>query len=209
VTSVRKVRRWTVLGAVLVLVVALAGYGGVGLVDRLNPFGIRTVVQGPPPLLLSIKAISRYHAAVGNFQVVVDVEQDVEHVPAVIAGQRTLFVAAGTVDAYVDLSGLDSNALSVPADRRTARLVLPPAQLDKPNLDPDRSYVFDQRRGLFNRLASVLSVPDQHEFYGIAEQRILDAAKASSLAAQAEDNTRSMLTRLFASLGLELTVPSP
>jgi Protein of unknown function (DUF4230) len=206
---VKRLRRWVVPGAVLVVVVALAGYGGVGLANRLNLFGIRTVVQGPPPLLLSIKAISRYHAAVGNFQVVVDVEQDVKHVPAVIAGERTLFVAAGTVDAYVDLSGLDGNALSVSPDRRTARLVLPPAQLDEPNLDPARSYVFDQRRGLFNRLASVVSVPDQHEFYGIAEQRILEAAKASSLATQAEDNTKAMLIRLFASLGLQLTFPSP
>jgi hypothetical protein len=200
-----RVRRWTALSLCIAVLAALATFGSVGLVDRLNPFDRRTVDRSRPPLLQSIRDLSRYHAAVGDFQVVVDVEQSFEHVPLALAGQRTLFVAAGTVDAYVDFSALTDGAVAVSADHRSVQMQLPEPALDKPNLDPDRSYVFDQRRGLLNRLGSLVSTPDQHEFYATAEQRLTEAAKASELTTRARENTRGMLTQLLGSLGFQVT----
>jgi hypothetical protein len=44
---------------------------------------------------------------------VIDTEDDIAGVPAIIAGRRTLFIAAGTVNAYVDLSENDPARSSV------------------------------------------------------------------------------------------------
>ena len=87
--------------------VLVAGLGAAGLLGITNPFQSRTIDRSQPALLKSIQDISQFHAAVGNFEVVLDYEDDVKWVPGFIAGERSLFVAAGTVNAYVDFSGLD------------------------------------------------------------------------------------------------------
>jgi hypothetical protein len=190
-----------VLGVVVLLVLALLG--SASLLKGLNPFTHQTIDRSPPPVLKSLRDLSQYHAAVGDFQVVIDVESSITHVPLPLAGQRTLFVAAGTVSAYVDFSRLGDDALKVTG--KTVEIRLPPPQLDKPNLDPDHSYVFSQRRGLLNRLAAVVSVPDQHEFYAIAEARIAEAAKSAGILERAAANTRAMLTGMLHALGFEVT----
>jgi hypothetical protein len=85
---------------------------------------------------------------------------------------------------------------------------LPRPVLDKPNLDPNHSYVFSQRRGLLNLLAAVVAAPEQHEFYAIAEQRIAEAAKSGGIIERAEANTRAMLTGMLTALGFEPTFVS-
>ena len=79
--------------------------------------------------------------------------------------------------------------------------------LDKPNLDPENSYVFAQQRGAWNRLNDLVKGADQHEFYALAEQRIAAAAEASTLRDQADQNTRAMLTGMLGSLGYQVTFP--
>ncbi|MCT2584304.1 DUF4230 domain-containing protein [Actinophytocola gossypii] len=173
----------------------------VSRLPELNPFAEETVDRSGPAILQSVRDLSRYHAAAGDFQVVVDLEQDVPWLPDIIAGERTLFVAAGSVDAYVDLGGLADDALTVDEERRTVRVELPPAELAKPNLDQERSYVYDQDRGAYNRIESLFSTPDQRELYVLAEDKIADAAERTRLTERAERNTRTMLTGMFSSLG--------
>ena len=67
------------------------------LTGPLNPFGTDTKDRSQPVLLKSLENLSDYHAATANMQVVVDVEQDSRLLPSFIKGERTLFVAAGTV----------------------------------------------------------------------------------------------------------------
>jgi len=164
-------------------------------------FGTETRDRSGPALLESIQDISRYDAASGNFQVVVDLEKDVSWVPDVIAGSRTLFVAAGSVDAYVDFGGLDENALTVDSEKHTVRVQLPDAKLAKPNLDQKKTYLYSQERGVFDRISSLFETEDQQELYVLAEKKIGDAAKDAGLTARAEKNTRAMLTGMFKSLG--------
>jgi Protein of unknown function (DUF4230) len=149
--------------------------------------------------------LSQYHAAVGNFEVVLDVKHDVDWVPGFIAGERSLFVAAGTVNAYVDFSGLAELDLTLSVEGKSVKIRLPDAKLDKPNLDQDRTYLFSQERGVVNRYRDALSVQDQSELYKLAEQKLVSAAEESELAQQAEENTRAMLTGLFKSLDIEVT----
>lgn len=188
----------------VVIGVALAGLL-VANASGLNPFQPQRVDRSQPALLKSINDISQYHAAVGNLQVVVDIEDNVTWVPSVIAGRRTLFVAAGTVDAYVDLAGLVDQDVMVSADGKSATVRLPKAQLDKPNLDHDRSYVFSQDRGVLDRIADAMETPQQAQFYKLAEAKLAAAAEDSELRKRAAENTKAMLTGLFKAGGIGVT----
>ncbi|WP_329091041.1 MULTISPECIES: DUF4230 domain-containing protein [unclassified Streptosporangium] len=171
----------------------------------LNPFGEETVDRSQPVLLESIHNLSRFEAATGNFQVVVDLEKDAAFLPDAVKGSRTLFVGAGGVDAYVDFGGIAGNALTVSPDRTEVTMRLPRAQLEKPNIDNKRSYVYAQQRGLFDRVEDLLSSSpaDQRELYVLAEKKIAEAAQASDLRNRADQNTKIMLEGLLKGLGFE------
>ncbi|WP_106194810.1 DUF4230 domain-containing protein [Umezawaea tangerina] len=195
---------WRGFVALCLVVVAAAALQLVGLVPKLSLFGTDTVDRSQPALLKSLRDLSQYHAASGDYQVVIDIEKDVRFVPDVLAGQRTLFVSNGSVNAYVDFGGLADGAMTVSEERKTVDVTLPKPQLDKPNLDHEHSYVFAQERGLFDRLASVVQTSDQQPFYVAAEQKIADAAKESGLSDKAAENTRKMLEGMFGALGYEV-----
>jgi hypothetical protein len=168
-----------------------------------NPFASREVDRSQPVLLKAIVDLKVYKAASGNFQVLVDLEESARGVPLLIKGERTLFVAAGTVDAEVDFSTIDRGAIEVSADGRSARVTLPRAHLTRARIDPDRSYVFSRKRGLLDRLGSVLSdnPTSERRLYQLAEDRLEAAAAQSGLVQQAERNTRAMLESMLRSLG--------
>lgn len=170
------------------------------------PFQTRTTDHSQPVLLQSIQNLSQYHAAVGTFEVVVDVEDDVNWVPDFIAGERSLFVAHGTVNAYVDFSDLAGDDLTLSEDGKAVTVRIPEPQLDKPNLDMERTRLFSQDRGIYNRLKDAISPKDQQKVYLLAEQKIAAAAAESELRAQAAVNTKQSLTELFNSLGLTATI---
>ena len=166
-------------------------------------FGEETHDRSGPALLESIQDMSRYDAASGNFQVVVDLEKDTKYLPDAIRGTRTLYVGAGTVDAYVDLGKVGKDDVTVNKDRTSATLRLPHAALGKPALDPDRSYAVSKQRGLFDRISDLFSdnPNDEQAVQKLAVRHIGDAAKESGLTARAEQNTTAMLKGLLGSLG--------
>ncbi|MGP4093870.1 DUF4230 domain-containing protein [Nonomuraea sp. KM90] len=195
-------RRWRYVAGFLVLAVLLV-VGGRLAWSWLNPLGEQTIDRSQPVLLQSIKDLSRFEAATGNFQVVVDLEKDANFLPDAVKGTRTLFVGAGGVDAYVDFSAMATDGVTVSEDRTEATIRLPRAQLEKPNLDNSRSYVFAQQRGLLDRVQDFLSGSpgDQRELYLLAEKKITEAAVASDLRARADTNTKAMLSGMLRSLG--------
>jgi hypothetical protein len=180
------------------------GLGAAGLLGINLPFQSRTIDRSQPAMLKSIQDLNQFHAAVGNFEVVLDYEDDVSWVPSFIAGERSLFVAAGTVNAYVDFSGLADGDLKLSDDGKSVEIRLPEAQLDKPNLDQDRTYLFSQERGVINRLGDALSTQDQQELYQLAEQKLASAAEESELVHQAEENTRAMLIGMFNAVDIKV-----
>ncbi|MET9579327.1 DUF4230 domain-containing protein [Streptomyces massasporeus] len=203
----RRMPGWAkvVAALVLVLVVFFAGLRLSVLPGLKDLFGTETHDRSGPALLKSIQDISRYDAASGNFQVVVDLEKDAKLLPDAIRGTRTLYVGAGTVDAYVDLGKVGENDVKVNGDRTSATLRLPHAQLGKPALDPDRSYAVSKQRGLFDRLGDLFSDNPNGEqaVQKLAVRHIGDAAKESELTARAESNTTGMLEGLLRSLGFK------
>ncbi|MER7490378.1 DUF4230 domain-containing protein [Streptomyces sp. NPDC126497] len=190
---------------VLLLVVLFAGIRLSLLPGLKDLFGTETEDRSGPALLESIQDLSRYDAASGNFQVVVDLEKDAKFLPDAVRGSRTLYVGAGTVDAYVDLGRLDEDDVRVDDDRTSATLRLPHARLGKPALDPERSYAVSKQRGLFDRLGDLFSDNPNSEqaVQKLAVRHIGDAARESGLTARAETNTTEMLEGLLRSLGFE------
>jgi hypothetical protein len=190
-------------GFVILLLIALPA-----LLPSLNPFREETRDRSQPVLIKSLEDLSEFRAATANMQVAVDVEKDTRLVPSFIKGERTLFVAAGSVDAAVDFSGLskDPDAVKVSDDRRAVVLTLPAPRLAEPRLDPDRTRVYDRDRGVLDRVEDALSdrPGDEQPLYQLAEDKLAEAAAADpELIRTAERNTRGMLQGLLRGLGFE------
>ena len=198
-------------GVVLVPVFFLAAVIGVvaviaGLAATARLLGIGKTedrYRDNPVVLQALQDLATYKAATGQFQVVSDLEEDVKLVPSFLAGERTYMVAAGSVDAEVDFSGLGPDAVQVTPDRRGVTITLPAAQLSETRIDNDNTYVAERQRGLINRLGEALSSNpgDDAKLYQRAEDEMEAAAAQSGLTGRAEENTRDMLTSLLTSLG--------
>jgi Protein of unknown function (DUF4230) len=197
------------IAVVLAVVVVLTGllFAGVRNFDLIpgfaNPFGHDDIDRSEPTLLLALDDLSEYHAATGTFQVVLDLERDTHNLPAFIAGDRTVFLATGTVDATVDFTDLTGDAVRVSEDGRAVRLELPAPRLGPARVDPDASRVLARDRGLLDRLGSVFTdnPAGERQFFQLAERELTTAAANSELLRRAEDNTRQTLTAMMKSLG--------
>jgi hypothetical protein len=196
---------WSLVALGLAVVAVLVG------VDRFrdflpsfdNPFAQETIDRSPPAVLRSIQDIGEYRAVSGHFEQIVDLHRDTG-LPDALLGERTLFVAVGSVDAGVDFSALDEGAVEISEDRRSATITLPRAQLYEPELDIGESYTYDREEGLFNEIGGLFSDNSgNEEIYRSAEQRIAVAAasEGTGLVERAEANTREMLESLLGSLG--------
>lgn len=196
---------WGLIALVLVIVSLIAGFNWVrDLVPSFdNPFSSETIERTSPPVLQSIQDLGEFRAAAGNYQVIVDVEKDTK-LPSELLGERTLFVAKGSVDAGVDLRAVGADDVQLSADRRAATITLPHAVLYPAELDLTESYVYERDRGLFNAIGDVFSGygGSERELYLVAERKLTQATGGTvGLKARAEENTRVTLTSLLRSLG--------
>jgi hypothetical protein len=189
--------------AVLVLILVLSA---VHLLPQLrNPFAETTTVRSQPVILKSITNLSRYEAASGSFQVVVDLTKRSSLIPSFLEGSETLFIGQGTDIAFVDFATLKNGAIAVNKDRTSVTVTLPKPQLEPAVLNVSQSYVYAEQQGLFNRIGNFFSgnPNSQQQVYQIAQQKIETAAKQSPLLANAQKNTEGMLTGMLTSLGFQ------
>jgi hypothetical protein len=197
-------RRWLALGLAAVAILATLVAGAAWLAPGFdNPFAKDRTDRSQPVLLQSVRELSRYVAVEGTFQQVVDIQESRQNIPEFLLNDRTLFVAAGTVEAYVDFSSIAAGAVRVSEDGRTATITLPAPELGKASLDMQKSYVVTRETGVLNKVGDLIGGDPnrQQQVYQKAEQQITAAAQASGLAEQARDNTRKMLEGLLRSLG--------
>jgi uncharacterized protein DUF4230 len=201
-------RREVPWGLITLGILVIAIFGGVSWVrgvipDFHNPFAQTTVDRSGPAVLKSIQDLQEYHAATGNFQQIVDLRKS-SALPDSILGERTLFIAVGSVDAIVDFTQVGRGAVQVSDDRRAATITLPRPRLSDAQVDVGKSYVYDRDKGLFNQIGSLFgsNTDDQRQLYTLAQQKIHSAAQSGSgLVPRAEDNTRKMLQSLLRALG--------
>lgn len=168
-----------------------------------NPFADKTTDRSQPVLLQSMRDLSRYVAADGTFQVIVDLQEDKNNIPDFLLNDRTLFVGSGTVEEYVDFSSISTGALKVDQTKKSVQITLPAPAQSQAALDMQKSYVVAEQRGLLNRIGDAFkSDPGkQQKVYAEAQTRITAAAQSSGLDQRAKDNTQKMLQSLFAQLG--------
>src|SRR5258708_21973821 len=104
--------------AVAAVIAGVLVLSAVHLLPQLrNPFAETTTDRSQPVLLKSITALSRYEAASGSFQVVVDLSRRMAFLPSFIEGSDTLFVGQGTEIAFVDFSQLNDKAIQASPNR--------------------------------------------------------------------------------------------
>ena len=193
----------TLVAAGLVLAVALWGRGL--LPDWDLPLEQQTVDRSGPALMLALDDLAEHHAAQGTFQSVVDLERDIRWVPSLVSGERTTYLATGTVDGVVDFSGLGAGAVRTNDDDTAVTITLPRPRLGEPHLDLEQSRVVSRDRGIGDRLAGVFSddPTSEREVALLAERKLTAAAADSDLLERAEDNTRTLLTELARSFGYQ------
>jgi hypothetical protein len=197
----RAVTALVAVAAVLVVIVVLSA---VHLLPQLrNPFTQTTTDRSGPAVLKSISSLSRYEAASGSYQVVVDLSKRISFLPSFLQGSDTLFIGVGSDIAYVDFSQLKGPAIQVSSDRSAVSVTLPRAQLEPAVLNVDQSYVYAEQQGLLNRIGNFFSgnPNGQQQVYILAQQKIQAAAAQSPLIADAQHNTQDMLDSMLRSLG--------
>ena len=190
--------------ALVVGLVAVLALIGLRSVFNFPNFGDTEIDRSGPAVLTAMRDLSEYRAASGSYQIVVDVEQDANFLPDVLKGKRVIFLAIGSVDAYVDFRKLDEESVTVSDDRRSVEVTLPRAQLSRPTIDPRQSRVLDRDLGVIDRLGGLFSDdpnPQDQQMYVLAEQKLGEAAKQVGLLEKAEANTKTMLEQLMRSVG--------
>lgn len=205
--SVRQVIKLAMglLIAALVGVMVFLGLILAGLFALPDIFSRDEIDRTPPPVLKSIEDLEQLRAAVGNFEVLLDIESDTKLLPSWISGQRSLIVVQGTVDAYVDLADMTNDAVVLSEDGTSAEITLPEVELGDPNLDLENTYVYDEDRGFADRVGDFFSSDDESELYVKAEEKLNAAAAASELKDQAATNAQNTIASLCRSLGVEVT----
>ncbi len=186
-----------------VVVLALAATL-IGLPSLANPFSSETVVRDHAAVLESLEDLADLHSATGEFQVVIDVEERTRYVPGFLKGQRTTFLAQGSVDAVVSLEDLGDDAVIVDEDGGVT-ILLPPARLADPVIDHDASGVLDRDRGLVDRIGGVFGDEPTSDkgLYLEATNRLTEAAAESELRATGESNAADTVERLLREAGME------
>jgi hypothetical protein len=199
-----KIRTGLALGAtlaVLVITVPLAArlFGVLGSL----PWETERTEDAQPALLESLEDLSAYHAARGNYQVVVSIEED-SMAPDFLLGEERTLLAAGSVDATVDFSTLSEDAIEVQDDGSVV-VTLPSPELEDADVDPERSEVVEHDRGLLNRLAGTVAEGSisETDLYVLAGDELGDAATQAELEERAEANTTEMLEGMLGELGYE------
>ncbi len=195
-----------IAGAVLVLTWLLGRS-----MASLNPFEESTIDRSGQSVLVTLTDLKTFQAASGYYEIVIDQETDVENVPAILAGERVIFVAAGTVDASVDFASIGEGNVTVNADRTEATIELPAPQLGKAQIDLDRSYVAGHQRGLKQRIQDAIDKSgggvNTEQLYRTAELRLTEAGtRTGELKERAHCFARAMLTSLLGSLNCKVTV---
>lgn len=192
------------LGAVA-LVAVLAVAGADRAMDLLpsfdNPVQQEVVDHQRPALLLALSDLSEFHAAKGTFQVPVDLEKDTAYLPDLVSGERTTYLAVGTVDGLVDFRTLGEGAVQVQGQSVT--ITLPQPRLAAPALDLEQSRVLSRERGLVERMSGAFSdaPTSERDVALLAEGKLADAAAQSDLLQRTQDNARATLTGLVRSFG--------
>lgn len=178
------------------------------LVEGLNPFTTTEVDRSEEPVLVSMRDLARFVAGEAQYEVLVDLERDVKYVPGWVAGERTVLVVDGSVEAYVDFAGLTEDDIEISDDGTTVSVTLPEPELAEPRIDLDTSRALTEDRGLVDRVGDFFDTDTdaRQEALAAAQDQISAAAEDSDLAERARANTTKTLEVMLSASGYDQVV---
>jgi hypothetical protein len=198
------------VSGVVIAVVAVGTTAGllvvlIGSMTTLNPFATHTDDHPHSVVLAQLKDMSRYEAATGRFQTLVDQDKTSSILPEWASGEHVVLSAEGDIEASVDMSHLNDGAVQLSSDGKTATVHLPAPQLSQPRLDPSATRVIDRDKGIIDRLgeAAVGSTDQDSALYQQASDKLETAATQSNLTDMAKTNTEKFVTDLLHNSGVD------
>ena len=157
-----------------------------------------TVVRPTPAVLRAIRDLSRLESAEYHMERVVDLSEKQSRFFGMIeAEDAILLVASGDVVAGVDLSKIGEADVVIDAERKRARIRLPPPQILSSRLDNERTYVHTRKTDVLASRKESLEARARQE----AERSIVDAAKEAGILERAKQNSRRTVEHLVRALG--------
>lgn len=162
-----------------------------------------TVERPTPSVIVAIQSLARLQSVAFHMERVVDITKKDQALWGLVETQdNILLVAVGDVQAGVDLGKLQPTDIVIEPATRTARIVLPRAEVFGARLDNDRTYVH-------SRKTDALGKPDlslETEARKRAQQAIHDSALEAGILDFAEASAANTVRALVSSLGYEHVV---
>jgi hypothetical protein len=197
----------TTLVLALVIVVLSVGLGvGISRFD----FAERVPLLGPllqerpartttsPVVVEGIRELDQLATVRTTESIIVTRESGGDILDRLFSGEKVLLVASGNVEAGVDLSKLDEDAVEVRDDTVTIRL--PEPEVLSASLDEDKTRVYDRDYAPLNLR------PDDdlvEEARATAEERIEAAARENGILDTAEANAENSIRTFVKALGFK------
>ncbi|MBL0885301.1 DUF4230 domain-containing protein [Myceligenerans indicum] len=175
------------------------------LLDDLNPFTTSEIDRSAEPVLLGMRDLARFVAAEAEYEVLVDLEQDVKYLPGWLAGSHLALVVNGSVESYVDFSDLDADAIEISEDGTAVTVTVPEPRLADPAVDLESSHALSEDKGLVDKIGDLFESNSdaRQEALSQGSDKIAQAAVDSSLTERARDNTARTLEALITSFGYD------
>ena len=159
---------------------------------------VSTVVKPLPNVLVAVRDLSRLESVAFHMERVIDLTEKQSRLFGLIQSEDAiLLVAVADVTAGVDLGKLADGDVEVDQVKKSARILLPPAEILHASLDNEHTYVHTRRTGLMARRQEALEARARSE----AERALLDAAREAGILPRAEESARRSVERLVRSLG--------
>jgi hypothetical protein len=199
--------RAVILGVAIALLFFAFGAGGylAGAFKSATtePPKVVTTERPTPSVVVAIQSLARLQSVAFHMERVVDITKKEQALWGLVQTEdNILLVAVGDVQAGVDLGKLGPTDITLEPRTRSARIVLPRAEVFSARLDNERTYVH-------SRKTDVLRRPDlqlESEARKRAEQAIHDSALEAGILELAETSAANTVRALVLSLGYEQVV---
>jgi hypothetical protein len=156
------------------------------------------VLRDTPSVITSMRELAVLQTASFHVERVIDLRDRQSHLFGLVqAEDAVLLVAAGDVNAGVDLGQLRAEDVVVDPLAHTATLRLPPATVLSASLDNQATYVHTRRTDALARRQETLETRARQE----AERSLRDAALAGGILQRAQDGAERTIRSLLRSLG--------
>jgi hypothetical protein len=159
-----------------------------------------TVVRPLPNVLLAVRDLARLETVSFHMERVIDLSEKQSRLFGLVESEDAiLLIAVADVVAGVDLQKIGEGEIQFDAQRKTAKVTLPKAEIFHVALDNEHTYVHTRKTGLLARRQETLESRARAE----AERTLTEAAKEAGIQRQAAENARRVVERLVRSLGYE------